>query len=180
MENCRNKIKSCLAVDFGVLPCHDRPDRGKRCDRQAHRRLSPHTVDAADSVAGPKHVVHTVLTPNEQRDCKTSGQCKGKPHNSNGRKNLVPKDIADGDFYRVCKDGFPSLCTGHLELRACSYEGFTRRSAPCPRRSAHSYRSASTGFAIAALIACVLTVRRAMSSDIPPASAKTHQPISTR
>jgi len=50
----------------------------------------------------------------------------------------------------------------------------------CALPSAHSYRNASTGFASAALIACVLTVISAMSNAMPPASANTHQPMSMR
>jgi len=44
----------------------------------------------------------------------------------------------------------------------------------------YSYRSASTGFVRAARMARKLTVRSAINSAAPPASANTHQPISTR
>src|SRR5512145_2906104 len=64
-------------------------------------------------------------------------------------------------------------CTMHCIRDAVRY-------APSALRSAHSYRSESTGFASAALIACVLTVTKAMSNAITLASTNIHQPISMR
>ena len=40
----------------------------------------------------------------------------------------------------------------------------------------YSYRRLSTGFAVAARIACQLTVSKAIVSARPPASANIHQP----
>lgn len=44
----------------------------------------------------------------------------------------------------------------------------------------YSYLKLSTGFARAALIACVLTVSSAITNARPPAKANTHQVMATR
>lgn len=55
-----------------------------------------------------------------------------------------------------------------------------KRFSPSPFILRYSYRSASIGFANAALIACALTAASAITNANPPANTKTHQPISIR
>src|SRR5262245_36847461 len=142
----------------------------------AECRIQSHAIDA---IGVAVMAIVTQLVTDIKQNEQTTREANGQTGNVDAGIGFLLEQVPDGDFemvfeHEVLLDMAQRAWRMAHSVTAC-FTPCAMRLAPC-----YSYRNASTGFASAALTACVLTVRRAMSNVNAPASAKIHQPMSVR
>src|SRR5262245_12252649 len=140
----------------------------------AECRIQSHAIDA---IGVAVMAIVTQLVTDIKQNEQTTREAYGQTGNVDAGIGFLLEQVPDGDFEMVFEH---EVLLGHRAKGMV--HGVNQAVTPCAMRLApyYSYRNASTGFASAALTACVLTVRRAMSNVNAPASAKIHQPMAVR